>query len=230
MIAYLDSEQPKYFGIGLSRTGTTSLHAALLQLGFRSHHWVVDCEDRLADAVDAYAANAISDLNASYCFETLYYAFPAAKFIYTQRPEDQWVEAVKNHYGLESPQDLKELLRQIPVSDCPGVCEVHRPLFHLIHHAIYTGHPTWLAAYRAHDARVKSFFGARPDKLLEIDIFSGAPVWPALCDFVGRPLEGGDFPRLNWRGGSKLRRYVHYGGDTAAKSDRINSKNPPPPL
>lgn len=208
MISYLNEEAPKFFGIGLSRTGTTSLHAAFLQLGLRSHHWLINAEGRLAGLQDAYAADAITDLNAAYSFETLAHIFPKAKFVYTHRPIESWERAVQAHYGLSDPQELKSILRQIPVSSIYNADELNTVSFHAMHHSLYTQHPTWRAAYRSHEERVLKFFEGEPERLLIFDLFEARHGWAHLCAFMDVSVPDGAFPNVRWTGGSKLKALV----------------------
>jgi hypothetical protein len=65
----------KVFGIGLSKTGTTSLSAALAILGYRSKHFPKD--------EDFARYDAFSDITVAMKFKTLDRFFPGSQFIYT---------------------------------------------------------------------------------------------------------------------------------------------------
>ena len=73
-----DRKARKCFVIGLSRTGTTSITAALNQIGWRSHHFcapMVELDDALCPTVDRRFSDAFdgqTDLAAAVAFEELY--------------------------------------------------------------------------------------------------------------------------------------------------------------
>src|SRR5215471_14847963 len=120
MFSFINNDAEKVFGIGLSRTATTSLHAALGILGLRSFHWTIGPEKRILRLEDAYFCDAITDINAAFCFETLARMFPRAKFIYTSRPLHAWERSIVRHYGVQTPAQLKQRMRETPVTDAPA--------------------------------------------------------------------------------------------------------------
>jgi hypothetical protein len=95
-------QQTKVFGIGLSRTGTTSLTVALNGVGFSSYHALPHLLDwppaTLADPhgrptpnqwwADAYDAH--TDIQSSVVFKELAEMYPDAKFVYNRRPAAKW--------------------------------------------------------------------------------------------------------------------------------------------
>lgn len=83
-----DREAGKVFVIGLSRTGTSSMHRALEACGLRSVHWVNRLTGALPDTFDHHLFDAFSDINISASFESLHARFPSARFILTQRPRE----------------------------------------------------------------------------------------------------------------------------------------------
>ena len=99
----LNPNKEKVFGIGLGRTGTTSLHHALLHLGYSSAHWQNRSTRLLLDYEDYYAFDAATDITVSANFEALFFAFSRAKFIYTIRSLYSWVKSVSAHYEAETP-------------------------------------------------------------------------------------------------------------------------------
>ncbi len=202
MFTFVTNETPKVFGIGLSRTGTTSLHHALLSLGYKSYHWGVPEENRMATLEDCYFCDALTDLTASFMFETLYHTFPDAKFIYTTRPLENWLPAIKKHNGLPSPVPLRIRLNRNSVvfNSTVPVAQHRTTLFKAVHHNLYTGHDTWEDAFLAHDKRVKTFFADKPkDKFLEFDVQGAGHGWAELTSFLGRKKpEGVDFPHVSF--------------------------------
>ena len=112
MFSFVDNDAEKVFGIGLSRTATTSLHQALGILGLRSFHWMFKPENRILRLEDAYFCDAPHRHQCRLSFETLARMFPNAKFIYTTRPLDSWERSVVHHYGVPTPNHLKQRMRE----------------------------------------------------------------------------------------------------------------------
>jgi hypothetical protein len=91
----------KIIGVGLSKTGTSSLAAALNQLGFRCvHSWQAYAIGVQAAMVDGPAASRYRELDIMY---------PGSRFILTLRQREAWLESCRKHWerpGLaqEAPQ------------------------------------------------------------------------------------------------------------------------------
>ena len=81
------------FGIGLSRTGTTSLHHAFEILGIRSAPTSVallfDPDDEVLGLYEAFTDNPIPFL-----YQRLDARFPGSKFILTTRDLDDWLRSM----------------------------------------------------------------------------------------------------------------------------------------
>jgi len=113
------SKKPKVFGLGLSRTGTRSLTAALHLLGWDTVHYPVD-----RAALDAMVRgdvgfphleryDGMTDITVSPYFEDLDHAYPGSKFVLTVRDEESWLKSCKNHWAdrpayQETPRPKKE--------------------------------------------------------------------------------------------------------------------------
>lgn len=195
---------PKVFGIGLSRTGTTSLNAALNVLGVRTIHWRVD--DRIADISDCYLHDGLTDINAASMFEVLHYTFPNSLFVYTVRPANEWAQSIATHYRANTPKELAKTLGTLPVGRGDDRPEPQRIFYHAMHHALYTQHDSWEAAYAFHDERVSRFFRDKPGKMLTFDIFSAGHAWPELCSFLDRDVPAQPYPKEAWLGGAPVER------------------------
>jgi hypothetical protein len=166
----------KVFGIGLSRTGTWSLTSALAALGFRALHFPVNLKQ-----IDNH--DALTDTPIAADFETLDLLYPGSKFIYTTRELDDWLESCRALW----------LRRQAVFDRSSLVSGFHRRLYG------GTGFDParFVAAYRRHDDRVRSYFRDRPEDLLVLDICSGDAAWEPLCSFLGVPVPDAPFPRAH---------------------------------
>jgi hypothetical protein len=101
----------KIFGIGLSRTGGTSLSAALSLLGFRALHFPADSSTRREIISHLDRGNcgglhlsilndydALSDTPISSVFRSLDIAYPGSKFVLTIRDESAWLDSCRRYW------------------------------------------------------------------------------------------------------------------------------------
>ena len=183
----------KIFCIGLSKTGTRSLHDALQVLGLRSVHWggpelqtAVQRGPEIRAAVelallegrslleDLEEADAYSDIHAlSINFDVLDQQYPDSRFILTVRDLEGWLESRARH--VEANQARRE-----------------QGTYNGAFLELDVG--GWRAEALAHVARVRAHFAGRPDDLLELDIAAGDG-WEKLCPFLGVVIPPEPFPR-----------------------------------
>ncbi|NDQ55816.1 MAG: hypothetical protein GZ088_01935 [Acidipila sp.] len=177
-------EQRKVFGIGLSRTGTTSLHQALGLLGFRSIHYpplhlMTDLLQDYDAAVDTPVACSFRELDTRY---------PSSQFILTVRDIRSWLASTEAFFaGLPPTEEWKREVRLRTY----GVLVWERRAF--------------LNAYHRHLEAVLDYFGNRPAQLLILDICAGEG-WEMLCAFLGIPVPNVPFPHANSR--SEIMRHL----------------------
>jgi tetratricopeptide (TPR) repeat protein len=193
---YPDFQKPKIFGIGLSKTGTTSLAAALTLLGFNTLDWANPLTGELLSDDELFQFDALTDIMASNSFERYYYMFPRSKFIYTLRDPVTWKTAIEAQWrrihGLENFAAIKRAVEK------PGGLHQGAP-FRTITAALYTNHESFQHAFLAHHERVSKFFSDKPpDRFLELDLFKGDG-WNELCGFLGLEAPTRPFPRENRR-------------------------------
>jgi len=191
---FRDPTAPKVFGIGLSKTGTTSLAAALRQLDFETIDWSSPLTQALISADDLYLYDAFCDTPISVQFERLYYLFPNAKFIYTTRPIASWKQSIDSHfkrfYDCDSFDALKARMQE-PDRFHYGTQYRETML------SLYLNQSDFVSAYNIYDQRVRRFFADKPaDRWLDFSIFDGHS-WPELCGFLDRPVPETPFPWEN---------------------------------
>lgn len=183
----------KIFGVGLSKTGTNSLTAALRELGYDAVHWKVTKTmfeyapggsfefdyDRIADH------DAFTDLPIARAFRELDARFPNAKFVLTSRDEEAWLRSARKHFHeLVSPEALKRKVVEPSKADL---------LARDVYGAYLWDRDTFAAGRRRHEQSVRDYFAERPDDLLEIT--TGAETaYGDLCDFLGHPRVDKAFP------------------------------------
>lgn len=190
---YPDYEKPKIFGIGLSKTGTTTLAAALMLLGFSTLDWSNPLTRELISDDDLPNFDAFTDIPVSVRFEYFYYLYPNSKFILTVRPFDSWVKSISSHWHRNlgmSDFDRSKAAMEEPRAFHYGT------QFRDICRSLYFNYENYREAFEAHGRRVRRFFRDKPaDRFLELNIFGGDG-WPKLCAFVGREAPSAPFP---WR-------------------------------
>lgn len=160
----------KIFGIGLSKTGTTSLHKALTILGYKAIHYP-------GSIAGIEAHDAITDVQGALAFKLWDVMYPGSRFIYTTRDKVPWLESCRSHFQRHSSNQFALSLRK----------------------AVYgmTGFDAgqFSRVYDEHDASVRDYFQERDD-LLEMDICGGYG-WDKLCSFLGKPVPRVPFPHEN---------------------------------
>ena len=160
----------KIFGIGLSKTGTTSLTEALRILGYTAIHYDVGL--RHVAEFDAATDTPVAD-----AFERLDRKYPGSKFILTARERSSWLKSCKRHWSRLPPYQGEK-----------------RALFERLYGTSEFDEQLFSAAYDRHDARVFAHFAERPSDLLVIDITKDPEPWERLCRFLDRPIPHQDFP------------------------------------
>ncbi|MDP3746899.1 MAG: sulfotransferase [Phenylobacterium sp.] len=163
------------WGVGLARTGNTSLCAALRLLGY--------------DPVEQDPAfDAMRDLHAA-CGNTvvlhykyLDFVFPGSKFVLTTRPVEDWLRSMERSH-LQNPR---------PITGQHDRIARRMAIYETVGYDI----DVLTEAYCRHHAEVRRYFGKRPGDLLELDI-AGGEHWDPLCAHLGVTKPAHNFPNLN---------------------------------
>ena len=176
----------KVFGIGLSKTGTTSLYAALHRLAVRAatyrhlkaaglRGWFVGdfSEDHLAPW------DAVTDLPIATYFPDLDRRYPGSKFVLTVREIESWLDSARRHWS-RRPNRTKGFGRKVRMATY-GISGFDAGRFRHV--------------YEAHERNVRWHFRDRPDDLLVMDLGAGDG-WAELCRFLGRDAPDEPFPNV----------------------------------
>ncbi|MHA3702247.1 sulfotransferase family protein [Jatrophihabitans sp. YIM 134969] len=181
------------FGVGLNKTGTTSLAAACKILGFRTlHHHALRLSPAEINArLDRAAAEQVSpfrhaarlrtfraffDVRAvSRHFDHLDRQLPGSKFVLHTRDVEAWLDSRAQHVARNAESGRSAWTAEDR--------EASRAL------------------YERQTARVTSYFADRPGDLLTIDVTAGQG-WDVLCPFLGVPVPDQPFPFANRAPGS----------------------------
>ncbi len=195
----------KVIGSGFGQTGTKSMKQALELLGFDPcHHmyevmasegqqalWMAAMRGEEIDW-DAMYAGFVSQVDwpGVHYWHEASIAFPAAKVVHTERDEDAWWESFSATIG-----KFHTVLDQVPLP--PHLTALFREIKATMVDPVFGDHAdrgSAIAAYRAHNARVREIIPA--DRLLVFEVRQG---WGPLCDFLGVPVPAEAFPRSNPR-------------------------------
>ena len=176
----------KIIGVGLSKTGTTSLDAAFQILGYNSLHWGPRATELVVEKswTDIHAGyipkyNAFSD----YPWNFLYRMFDNCydcKFILTYRKSVySWYESIKNHINSVGHFNVGRLMHHFedPERDRQKMLNFY-----------------WL-----HNARVRQYFDIydrNHDRFIEV-CFEDGDGWEKICKFLNKPIPDLPFPHEN---------------------------------
>ena len=181
----------RIFGIGMHKTGTTSLHQAFQDLGYKSAHWknapwAKSIWKQMLEGGRSLTVDqnyALCDLPIPNLYRELDLAYPGSKFVLTLRPEAVWLRSVRNHWDANyNPQRARW-------NKDPFTRIIHR---HTYGQVGFDG-DLFLRTYRRHNAEVQEYFKNRPGDLYVMD----KPGWEGLCGFLGRSVPSIGYPNKN---------------------------------
>lgn len=164
----------KIFGIGLTRTGTTSLTEALKILGYS----VVHCPMSYEEIEDH---DASTDTAVAARFEFLDLLYPDSKFILTIRDLDSWIDSAA--FLRRSSND--PIWKLETRSKLWGSFVFNREKF--------------IEGYHKHHSKVLHHFRNRPNDFLILDL-NATEKFKKICSFLDKPIPSDDYPHLNKRG------------------------------
>ena len=190
-------------GAGFGRTGTMSLKLALEQLGVGlSHHmdevfanpeqlpnWAAAAAGESVDWDDVYKGySATVDWPGAFFWRELADHYPDAKIILTTRSTESWWES----YSKTIMAFFRDMMPDVPD---PHVQAVGAMATQIIGERTFGGpidnKYAATLAYENHNQAVEAF---SKDRVLVFEVRQG---WEPLCEFLGKPVPDGDFPRSN---------------------------------
>ena len=205
----------RVIGAGFGRTGTTSLKAALEELGFGPSYTLDEVfrnpeHVRVWEAADAgeevdwegfLAGYGVAvDWPAGSFYEELMEAFPEAPVILTVRDPAEWYESMRSTiHGLRrfttGPLPVRAAFA-LAGPFAPGVAGVVRLADRLVWEGTFEGRfedrDYAMALFERHNEAVR--LRVPPERLLVFDVREG---WAPLCAFLGVEAPDEPFPRLN---------------------------------
>lgn len=169
----------KLFGIGMPKTGTSSLANACSLLGLSSLHF--------PDLGKIQEVDMANDLPVTAHYKKLDGLFPNSKFILTVRDQDSWEKSFSEHIKIQN-----HIKRGREIS------KYHPAFIHRV--KLYGTHVLTLDVVietrRKHEQDVLEYFKKRKDDLLIMDI-AGGDSWSMLCSFIDFQIPSHPFPHSN---------------------------------
>ena len=167
----------KVIGVGLPKTGTTTLGMALKVLGYSQHiSWTEEVNNlykgRRIEELINMAQNFDSFEDYPWCmiYQELDKAFPNSKFIATKRQSvDIWIESRRKHSFFVDKVFFSE----------------HDSAYYKEQHDLYLRHYSGL----------RDYFSSRPNDYIELCWETGDG-WQQLTRFLGLPVPIVEFPHL----------------------------------
>lgn len=197
----------KIFGIGLSKTGTSSLAHALEILGYRTkdNPGIARYQPGDVTCVDpdlVQTCDALTDTPIPSFYRELDQAFPGSRFILTIRDMDGWLLSCKKQFTQR-------------LADAQN--DAHSQLFMDLYGTVVFDVEKFRAGYERFVKGVQDHFKDRPQDLLILNVTAGEG-WEKLCPFLGKPVPDLPFPKANvtrirWMDVHSLDRMAREAGD-----------------
>jgi len=163
--------RPKVFGIGFSKTGTTTLAKVMERLGYMNYNYdryylkliKQNRIDEIWKWVDPW--DSFQDIPWPLIYRELDQQYPGSKFILTVRDEEKWWNSALSEMGWRNSENVTLVYG---ASNPKG----NKDLF--------------MSIYRKHNAGVREYFADRPEDLLVMD-------WEKqgvadVCRFLGKDI------------------------------------------
>lgn len=184
----------KLFGLGLSKTGTSSLTKALKILGISSIHYPHDEQTEAELRRGEYrlsilrAYQSATDTPVAPFYAQLDQVWPGSKFILTVRDKTSWLRSAEAHWRVlkQGPRAKDQQFQAF--ADFISAC---------VYGCIYFNAERFSFAYDTHVKNVQDYFANRPEDFLVLDLIGGEG-WGPLCEFLAVPVPGDrPFPHTN---------------------------------
>lgn len=182
----MHTHTPKIFGIGLSKTGTTSLARALEILGYKTRDYIgvtkyIAGDLSSVNLQEIDANNAFTDTPIPSFYKQLDEKYPNSKFILTTRNMDDWLRSCKKQFTKRMVERQTEATSQLH-TDLYGCFEFDPEKY--------------ASGYTRFIDCALDYFSNRRQDLLVTDICGGEN-WEELCAFLGKPVPDVPFPLAN---------------------------------
>lgn len=182
----IDGTSDKIFGIGLSKTGTTSLTEALRILGYKTLHnnniiLRYTAETLKLDLNIINSNDAFTDIGIVKFYKQLDINYPNSKFILTVREIDSWLKSCQAHWCKKSLKEQNNITLQLRLD---------------VYNTLKFNRQKMRDVYKKHISEVMSYFKKREQDLLILNVCEGEG-WHKLCPFLNKPIPTTPFPKTN---------------------------------
>lgn len=190
----VERESSRIFGIGLSRTGTTSLGAALERLGIKTIHYPHDSATYKELASGEFHLSILEkyeaavDISVAPFYAQLDEAYPDSRFILTTREIEPWLRSMETHWVW-----VQEWSRHNT-----QYARFTRFIWERLYGTFGFDEGKLRQAFAKHHDEVYDYFSARARTLLTLDV-RRPDAWNALCSFLNLPTPDLPFPHSNSR-------------------------------
>lgn len=189
------NKKNKIFGIGLGRTGTSSLGTACKMLGYtlKENDFKLTKKVREGDIQSALKVakryDCMEDFPWCLVYKELDEKFPNSKFILTVRKNSKtWIKS----YIYQSIRGRLEVRKEYP--------RIYS--YEYLSEYPIGNEDEWLKIYKNHNKDVRKYFKDNPN-FIELCWEKGHG-WKELCDFIDEPMPSISFPHRKWAS------YVYY--------------------
>ena len=173
----------KVLGVGLHKTGTTTLGACLKHFGLKHQawtdegfgKWVDNRHEELLEIAKQY--DSFEDFPWALMYEQFDRTFPGTKFILTRRINGEtWFRSVCNHSKGTGPHEVN---LHVYGNELP-----------------YGQQAEYIAVYKNHLKEVRAYFKGRPEDFIEV-CWENGDGWNEICGFLGFDVPEIPFPHCN---------------------------------
>ena len=184
----------KIFGVGLPKSGTTSIRSALRILGFKSYGANAGQNGFILKKQllnKNFKLKFLNKFNVLYNFASAVFykeldqVYPNSKFILNIRDKELWLASSEKWFA-----------------KYPGLSPVSKMLFPKLYGCRKFNKDKFSAMYDKHIENVLIYFADRPQDLLVINVCNGDG-WEKLCPFFGLDQPNVEFPWENKNRGKK---------------------------
>jgi hypothetical protein len=177
---------PKIFGIGLPKTGTSTLGRCFEILGYSKAPYNLTLINQVAQGNYSGLEKEIAQYQSfedwpwPVVYPYLLEHYPEAKFILTLRADERvWLKSLQKHTSRNAQKNSEYLRQTFFGSPNP-----------------WDDEETYLKFYRQHIMQCTELFKDKPQQLLLLNWEDGDN-WPELCDFLQVPIPNQDLPHVN---------------------------------
>lgn len=189
MVVNISTKINKIFGIGLSRTGTSSLTQALIELGYKSVHYPP--LKHIFDVMEKY--QAATDTTVALMYQELDKKYPNSKFILTMRDVGEWLKSCKWFFSKDKAKKGRHFQKTGKL-----LSEQQSIIRRKLYGNEFFNEESYREGFVLHLLSIKEYFKDRPDDLLIMNIGKGDG-FNVLCPFLGKQTIRKPFPHLHYR-------------------------------